>query len=136
TLLLELKDERGELYLISPGLHATLATEPTVSRQLLITSITRQGRLFLWPLRLPAPAGKSNVWNETPMEAARRARSTWIRIAADMSFGNYRVWEAKAALGEPKWPSLSFQEIVRLAFQERRISSLDHPVVKRLREGG
>jgi hypothetical protein len=53
-----------------------------------------------------------------------------------MSFGNYRVWEAKAALGEPKWPPLSFQEIIKLAFQERRISSLDHPVIKKLREGG
>jgi hypothetical protein len=135
TFLLELREEK-ELYLVSPRLHATLATEPTVNRQLLITSVTRQGRLFLWPLRLPATDGKSNIWNEPAMEAARRARSTWVRIAADMSFGTYRVWEAKAALGEPKWPSLSFQEIIKLAFQERRISSLDHSVIKRLREGG
>jgi hypothetical protein len=135
TLLLELEEER-ELYLIAPSLHSALITEPTVSRRLLITSITRQGRLFLWPIKLPAPDGKSNVWNETAMEAARRANSSWVRIAADMSFGTYRVWEAKTVLDEPKWPSLVFKEILRLAFQERRISSLDHPVIKRLREGG
>jgi hypothetical protein len=135
TLLLELEEER-ELYLIAPSLHSPLITEPTVSRRLLITSITRQGRLFLWPIKLPAPDGKSNIWNETAMEAARRASSVWVRIAADMSFGTYRVWEAKTVLDEPKWPSLAFKEILRLAFQERRISSLDHPVIKRLREGG
>ncbi len=135
TLLLELEEER-ELYLIAPSLHSALITEPTVSRRLLITTITKQGRLFLWPIKLPAPDGKSNIWNETAVEAARRASSCWVRIAADMSFGTYRVWEAKVTLGDPKWPSLSFKEILKIAFQERRISSLDHPVVKRLREGG
>jgi len=135
TLLLELEEER-ELYLIAPSLHAVLITEPTVSRRLLITSITKQGRLFLWPVKLPAPDGKSNIWSETAMEAARRASSTWVRIAADMSFGTYRVWEAKTVLDEPKWPNLTFKEILKLAFQDRRISDLNHPVVKRLREGG
>ena len=135
TLLLELEEER-ELYLIAPSLHSALITEPTVSRRLLITSITKQGRLFLWPIKLPAPDGKSNIWNETAIEAARRASSFWLRIAADIAFGTYRVWETKTALDEPKWPSLEFKEILKIAFQERRISSLDHPVVKRLREGG
>jgi hypothetical protein len=135
TLLLELEEER-ELYLISPQLHSALITEPMVSRRLLITSITRQGRLFLWPVKLPAPDGKSNIWSETAMEAARRASSAWVRIAADLSFGTYRVWEAKAVLDEPRWPNLTFKEILRLAFQERRISSPDHPIVKRLQEGG
>jgi hypothetical protein len=134
-LVLELDDER-ELYLIAPSLHSALIMEPTVSRRLLITSITKQGRVFLWPIKLPAPDGKSNIWNETAADAASRAGARWVRIAADMAFGNYRVWEAKAALGDPKWPSLSFKQIIKLAFQERRISSLDHPVVKGLREGG
>jgi hypothetical protein len=135
TLVLELEQER-ELYLIAPSLHSALITEPTVSRRLLITSITRQGRLFLWPIKLPAPDGKSNIWNETAMEAAKRAGSCWVRVAADMGFGTYRVWEAKTALGDPKWPSLIFKQILKLAFADRMISSLDHPVIKRLREGG
>jgi hypothetical protein len=135
TLILELEEER-ELYLIAPSLHSALITEPTVSRRLLTTSITRQGRLFLWPIKLPSSDGKSNIWNETAIEAARRASSAWVRMAADMAFGTYRVWEAKTVLDEPKWPSLPFKEILKLAFQERRISSLDHPVIKRLREGG
>jgi hypothetical protein len=135
TLVLELEEEK-ELYLVAPPLHDALITEPTVSRRLLITSITKQGRLFLWPIKLPAPDGKTNIWNETAMDAARRASSTWVRIAGDMAFGTYRVREAKTVLDEPKWPSLSFKEILKIAFQERRISSLDHPVIKRLREGG
>jgi hypothetical protein len=134
TLVLELEEE--ELYLISPALHSALVTEPTVSRRLLVTSITKQGRLFLWLIKLPAPDGKSNVWNEAAREAARLAQSKWVRIAADMSFGTYRVWEAKAALGEPKWPSHSFKEILKLAFADRRISNLDHPVIVRLQKGG
>ncbi len=40
---------------------------------------------------------------------------------------------ARAALAEPEWPALLLRELLKLAFAERAIASLDHPVVKRLR---
>jgi hypothetical protein len=134
TLILELREER-ESYLVSPRLHSALIAEPTVTRQLLTTAITRQGRLFLWPLKLPGPDGRSNPWNDAAAEGARRARTKWVRIASDMAYGSYRIWEASADLGEPKWPKLAFSEILKLAFADRFIRDLDHPVVRRLRDG-
>jgi hypothetical protein len=40
---------------------------------------------------------------------------------------------AQSIMSEPEWPDVSFQEIIRLAFRDRLITSLNHPVIKRLR---
>jgi hypothetical protein len=34
---------------------------------------------------------------------------------------------------ESKWPQLSFQELVRIAFRARIVMNLEHAVLKRLR---
>jgi hypothetical protein len=36
-------------------------------------------------------------------------------------------------MADPVWPELSYQELVRIAYRDRMITGLDHPVVKRLR---
>jgi hypothetical protein len=52
TGLLELKEER-ETYLVDPALWPALAAEPAFGPRLLVTSLSRQGVVFLWP---PSPA--------------------------------------------------------------------------------
>jgi len=52
-----------------------------------------------------------------------------------MSLGAYEIFEAQGSIPEPIWPDLSFGEILRVAFKDRIIRSLDHPVVKRLHGG-
>jgi len=52
---------------------------------------------------------------------------------SDMSAGAYVVYEAAGNIPDPEWPDLTFKEIVGLAFKDRVVSSLDHPLVKRLR---
>jgi hypothetical protein len=36
-------------------------------------------------------------------------------------------------MADPKWPELSFQELLRIAYRDRMVTKIDHPVVKRLR---
>ena len=50
-----------------------------------------------------------------------------------MSLGAYDVYEERAELSEPEWPNLSFHEILKVAFKDHFINSLDHPVLRRLR---
>ena len=59
----------------------------------------------------------------------------WIRIKSNMSLKAYEIFEAASAIPDPQWPELPFGEIVRIAFKDKVIRSLDHPVVKRLRGG-
>lgn len=132
TGLLELKEDR-EIYLVAPSLWPELSTESTFGPRLLITTLNRQGVLFLWPIRLPGPDGKIDTWNQSALEAAKLAMGKWVRVAANMSLGAYDVFEAVGGLPEPEWPELPFRDILQLAFKDRFIESLSHPVLQRLR---
>jgi hypothetical protein len=132
TALLELQEDR-EIYLVSPQLWLALESEPTFSPRLLVTAINRQGVLFLWPIRLPGPDGRIDDWSRSAMEAASQARQQWVRAYANMALGAYDVTVASAQFTEPEWPDLPMGEILKIAFKNRFISSLDHPVLRRLR---
>ena len=132
TAVLELKEAR-ETYLIDPDLWSYLATEATFSPRALFTAINRQGVVFLWPVRLPGADGRPNEWNRSALEAASMAAKKWVRVTSNMSLGAYEVFEATGDLPEPKWPEQPFIELLRTAFKDKHITSLDHPVLKQLR---
>ncbi len=130
TALLELKEER-ETYLIAPDLRHELFGELAPVK--IFTAINRQGVVFLWPCRLPDETGRINPWHESALEAAERAKAKWTRVAADMSLGAYRIYEAPGDLPDPEWPEQSLRDLLEIAFKGRYIDTRDHAVVKRLR---
>jgi hypothetical protein len=132
TTILELKADR-EIYLIAPALRDALAAESAMSVRMLFTTMSRQGVLSLWPVRLPAATGRVDNWSHSAMEAAELARKSWVRVQANMALGAYDVFQATGDLPEPDWPSLSFAEILKIAFKDRLIDALDHPVLRQLR---
>ena len=130
TYLFEDKVSRDRYY-VSPELLPDLLGE--VHRVCLHLAITKQGDLFLWPVKLPGPDGRRNEWNDSAMEAAKLAESRWVRMAANMAGGHYDVFEAVGELAEPTWPDLSLKEILRLCFKDRYIKKSDHPCLRALR---
>jgi hypothetical protein len=132
TAVLELKEDR-ETYLVARDLWPELAAETVFSPRALYTAISRQGVLFLWPIRLPGPDGRAEEWSRSALEATRLAAKGWVRVTANLSLGAYEVLEALGQLGEPAWPELPFQDLLRIAFKNRYVSSTDHPVLRRLR---
>ncbi len=132
TAVLELKEEH-ETYHVDPALLPQLADEPTISPRALFTAMSRQGALFLFPVRLPGPDGKIDDWNKSLMEAATLAATKWVRVAANMHVGAYDVSYATADWPEPTWTEEPFVKLLEVAFKDRYIDSLDHPVLQRLR---
>jgi hypothetical protein len=128
--VIELRDDR-EIYLLPPPVAAQLPGEYIMVT--LYLAINRQGVLFLWPVKLPGSDGKIMVWHTSAADAAELGMKRWIRVKADMSLGAYQVYEAAATIPDPVWPDLTYQEILKIAFRDRYITGLDHPVVKRLR---
>ena len=61
------------------------------------------------------------------------AMERWVRVKANMSLGAYEIFEAASTIADPQWPELTFQEFLRIAFRDRLVDRLDHPVIKRLR---
>ena len=130
TAILEMKEDR-ESFLVDPSLWNELPGE--IIPKVILTAINRQGILFLWPIRLPGPDGRSDAWNDSALQAASIAEDKWVRVAANMSLGAYDVYDAGSELADPEWPELEFQKIIEIAFKDRFIASMDHPTVRRLR---
>jgi hypothetical protein len=128
--VIELKDDR-EIYLLLLPIAKQLPGEFTMVT--LYTTINRQGVVHLWPVRLPASDGRIIEWHRSAAEAAELAMTHWVRVKANMSLGAYEIFEAASTIPDPTWPELSFQELLRIAFRDRFVGSLDHPVVRRLR---
>ena len=129
-LCIDLKDDR-EHYLVRPEIAPELVGETVMKT--IYTGINRQGVVFLWPVTIPPPDGKTNEWWRSSREAAEIAITRWVRIRADLSLGAYQIYEAEGKIPDPDWPDLSYQELLRIAFRDRMIDRVDHPVIHRLR---
>jgi hypothetical protein len=130
-LTVDLKEDR-EVYLVRPEIAPELTGE--TSPKTIFTAINKQGVLFLWPVPIPPPdTGRINEWWRSSREAAELAMSRWLRIRANMSLGAYEMFEAEGVMAEPEWPSLTFQELLKVSFRDRMIDRVDHPVIQRLR---
>lgn len=130
TGVFEDKQER-ETFFVTPRMREQLVGE--IKPVLLVPTITRQGVLLLWPLKLPVEGQRHNAWMETARDAAELAKTEWVRLAADMGLGGYRIYQAEGKLSEPEWPDRPFPEIMRIAFKDRIVDTENHPVVRRLR---
>ena len=129
TAVIEMKEDR-EIFLVTSELWPELPDE--IVTKIFLTAMTRQGVLFLWPIRLPNPDGRHDNWNRSALEAAELAKKKWIKVVSNMSLGGYEVFEATGKLPEPEWPDLSFEKIMKVAFKDRYISEMSHPVIRRL----
>jgi hypothetical protein len=128
--ILELKDD-GEVYLVVPAIAREIPGEYFMAT--IHTAITRQGNIFLWPIRMPGPDGKILEWHRSAAEAAALATEGWVRVKANMSNGAYDIFLAEKVIAKPEWPNVSYQELLRIGFRDRLVDHLDHPVLKRLR---
>lgn len=132
TAVLNVKDDREGIYLVSQDLWDELASE--VRPTLFILAINRQNMPFLWPIQMPGSDGKHNEWHASALDSALNyGTKNWIRVKANMSLGGYEVSVAQGELASPTWPEMTLQEIIRIAFRDRIIQTLDHPVIRSLR---
>ena len=133
TAVLEFKEE-GEVYLVSPALWDGLVGE--LIPKILYLTISRQGVVRLWPIRLPDENGKLDDYNRSALESAELAKRVWVRLSANRSAGMYETRTPTGELAEPEWPDLSFQAILEIAFRGKFIGDWDHAALKRLRGEG
>jgi hypothetical protein len=121
THFIYIKESRT-LYLVQPSLVPSLNSLQVVLRRTLCTAITQEGLLFLWPIRDK---------RERPV---KRAARHWIRLDFNPLEKRYEIDESCDQLGVPLWPMHSFQTILNIAFANRYIQTLDHPVLVAARE--
>jgi hypothetical protein len=132
TLVLEVKAYR-ETYLIHPSLRDELLARHEVVPKVLFMTVTRQGVLQLWPIRLPGHDGRLDSWNQSALEATQPAKTHWVRVVPNHDLRGYEVFQATNLSDDPSWPVINFEEFVKIACKNRFIDSWDHPVLRQLR---
>jgi hypothetical protein len=117
-------------YPILPAV-AELVPESVIPVQF-IPYVTVNGTLMLWPVSMKRDAkGELNSWHASALDLIEEysASGDWIRVVANQEAGGYDVKVMALSLA-PKWPSMTKQEMLDLAFKKRLIKDLDHPVIK------
>lgn len=99
----------------------------------LYVGMTREGILILIPVTLPGPDGRIYRWHTSLLNAIANAKTQWTRIVSNMALGGWDCYTAEGKLPEPTYPDLSMRDILKIAFENRIIDSMEHPVVKRIK---
>ena len=119
------------MYAISPEIAAEIPDH--VRAYQLRLAVTTFDVPYLVPIPLPGADGRRNVWHVSLGQAVTLAESDWIRISANTMRGAYDVFRALSQTQEPKWPDLSFDQLLELAFRDRLILNREHPLLAQLR---
>jgi hypothetical protein len=128
--IIELEEDR-ESYLVTPNAAIDLQNEVRVKT--LFTATNRQGVVFLWPVPVSTADARILEWHRSLREGAELAMKKWVRVQANKNLGAYEMAEAAGSIPDPTYPDVSFRELLRIAFRDRFVDRLDHPVVRRLR---
>jgi hypothetical protein len=126
------QDMEREIYIV----HSDLANgelSDDARYAILHLAISSTGRLFWWHIKMSATS-RRNHWSETALKAVEVAQRKWIRLIPGHE--SYEIRKAKAQMLEPRWPDLSREEAIQLAFEDRVINTMDHPIARRLTLGG
>jgi hypothetical protein len=132
TMVLRMKEDRA-VYFVDQALWPDLMLRREIVPAILFTTMTRQGVLCLWPIRLPGADGRLDTWNQSALAAASVAMTSWIRVRSNTDLGAYEVEQAVNLADDPDWSGLDFRAIVKIACKDRLIQSQDHHVLRRLR---
>ena len=104
--------------------------------KLLVTYGTRQNTTGLWPIRLPDEGGRLDTYNESALSIVEQHPAQWIRVLSNQIDKCYDILETSIELPAPKWPEGGFKQLFTLAFKNRVINNINHPVLKALRGEG
>jgi hypothetical protein len=133
------KDEaqlEKDTYLISHRFSAQLDEEFKSVMQGVILYLAKERHAekpFVWRVGIPLEGAKDNKYWESAREIADIAKTEWVRIATSMGcYEHYKPTLTTGIVPEPVWPEIPFGEILRLAFKNRVIDSMDHPIMRAL----
>lgn len=122
------QDYKSEFFIVDTNAVPELASE--APPRLIVPLITRDGSLYVWPLRIGTAEKEADLAARSAYAAMQEAQSSWVRLK--WKGREFECFVAKGELPQPEWPDITFDEILDLAFAGRVIESANHPVVKAL----
>jgi hypothetical protein len=134
TLYLYKDEETGESYMLPPSLAEVAQRDQAFRKRDLRLAVTVTGAVFIWETAMRGgETGANNTWNISMWNAQAAALDNWVRVVSNRQNASYDIMVSESDLGEPAYPEEQFNEILRVAFRNKVIETLDHPILKKLR---
>jgi hypothetical protein len=125
-------DDSRNCYYVIPGMRS----HPKLVKRLRYVSVHLA---VLWPeqqpVLWPVPIAQGNdfaVWRSY-RKAAELAKENWIQMTWDDGKRDFAIETAENIPHQPQWPTESFSELLKIAFEGRVIDNEDHEYVQILR---
>ena len=131
--ILSLKTE-NEWYMIEPDILPEIQLESQLRVRTVYVCVTMNSTPFVTCIPQHDEMGKINSWHQSGHITMEEAKQCWVRRQADKANGGYTITKAmNAKLPDPKWPTMTLNEIIGRAFDKFYIDDINHPVLQRLR---
>ena len=131
--ILSLKTE-NEWYMIDPDILPEIQLESQLRVRTVYVCVTMNSTPFVTCIPQHDEMGKINSWHQSGHITMEEAKQCWVRRQADKANGGYTITKAiNAMLPDPKWPTMTLNEIIGRAFDKFYIDDINHPVLQRLR---
>ena len=131
--ILSLKTE-NEWYMIDPDILPEIQLESQLRVRTVYVCVTMNSTPFVTCIPQHDEMGKINSWHQSGHITMEEAKQCWVRRQADKANGSYTITKAmNAKLPDPKWPTMTLNEIIGRAFDKFYIDDINHPVLQRLR---
>jgi len=117
-----------DTYLVDADLDLPPELENKTSSMHLALAVDVDGNYFLLAFK-----NGENMWAESMRVVTREAQKGFIRMVANMAANGYTIEYPFTDPPQPRFPKMTFEEILEQAFSTRHIDDLDHPIVRRLR---
>ena len=109
------------MYLVKK--HMLPVFEGLVSQRQLFVCLTAQGKVMVFPAKLPRPGRRSggDRYSETALKAVELAKTVWTRMYSDQDLKCYRIKHPADPFPDPDWSNVPpLKELVRRAFGDGR----------------
>ena len=126
--ILEL-DSLNKLYWVSKKMQSQVEHDPCFTYRLCVLAVSRQGAPFIWPVKTNSKAGGTgDKFVRVPFAAMILGKEKWTRLYWSQERSEYQI-ESSELLDEPKFPDKPFPELLKLAFKDTVIDTVDHPAI-------
>ena len=130
--ILEFKSQK-KIYWVSKKMQSQVEHDPCFSFRLCVLAVNRQGAPFIWPVRPNGEAdGAGPKWVQIPFAAMIQSKEKWTRLYWSQA-SNEHLIDSSELLDEPKFPDKPFPELLKLAFKDTMIDTVDHPAILELK---
>ena len=118
-----------EMYYVSPDLELPESVADCTKVSDLYAAQTHDGTIFIWFVH-----HSDTCWFRAAKKAVQTCVSFWRRVVARKAANTYDLYAPEQPIPDPTWEDLPpFLDMVEIAFEDRLITSADHPVIRKLR---